>query len=113
MQAIKAITGGVIALNGQLIKVKGHLVAAKGKLLETKGDAITEFGKHLATKALLTPMHVSNYDHKGTYYLRLYIVFIILNVLINVYSTNKFFNQNIIFRGRWMLVPYSVVWCPY
>ncbi|XP_073978654.1 uncharacterized protein [Rhodnius prolixus] len=64
LQAIKAITGGVIALNGQLIKVKGHLVAAKGKLLETKGDAITEFGKHLATKALLTPMHVSTYDHK-------------------------------------------------
>ncbi|CAB0003500.1 unnamed protein product [Nesidiocoris tenuis] len=63
LQAVKAITGGVIALKGQIVKVKGHLVAAKGKLLETKGDAITEFGKQLATKALLTPVHVSSYDH--------------------------------------------------
>ncbi|XP_014251976.1 formin-G [Cimex lectularius] len=65
IQAVKAITGGVLALKGQLVKVKGHIVAAKGKLLETKGDAITEFGKHLATKALLTPVHLSNYDHSG------------------------------------------------
>lgn len=77
LQAIKAITGGVIALKGQIVKVKGHFVAAKGKLLETKGDAITEFGKHLATKALLTPVHVSNFDHNtpGMYIMYRVIIF--------------------------------------
>lgn len=63
LQSLKAITGGVIALSGQLVKIKGHLVAAKGKLLEGKGDVITEFGKHLAKKALMKQVHVSSFDH--------------------------------------------------
>lgn len=50
-QAAKAITGGVIALKGQLIKAKGHAVVAKGKLLQTKGEAISNFGKTIATHA--------------------------------------------------------------
>lgn len=51
LQAAKAITGGVIALKGQLIKVKGHAVVAKGKLMQTKGEAISNFGKNIATHA--------------------------------------------------------------
>ncbi|XP_015373634.1 PREDICTED: uncharacterized protein LOC107168663 [Diuraphis noxia] len=50
-QAAKAITGGVIALKGQLIKAKGHAVVAKGKLMQTKGEAISNFGKTIATHA--------------------------------------------------------------
>lgn len=50
-QAAKAITGGVLAIKGQLLKAKGHAVVAKGKLLQTKGDAITVFGKNVATHA--------------------------------------------------------------
>lgn len=51
LQAAKAITGGVIAIKGQLLKAKGHVVVAKGKLLQTKGDAISNFGKTIATHA--------------------------------------------------------------
>ncbi|KAK6645256.1 hypothetical protein RUM43_001532 [Polyplax serrata] len=54
LQAAKAIKGGVIALGGQLVKAKGHLIAAKGKVLATKGDSITELGRDIAAKALLS-----------------------------------------------------------
>lgn len=51
LQAAKAITGGVIAVKGQLLKAKGHAVVAKGKLLQTKGEAITNYGRNVATHA--------------------------------------------------------------
>jgi len=51
LQATKAITGGVIAVKGQLLKAKGHAVVAKGKLLQTKGEAITNYGRNVATHA--------------------------------------------------------------
>lgn len=59
---MKAITGGVIALNGQLVKVKGHIMAAKGHLLATKGDSITAFGKHVATHAFSSPGHADIHE---------------------------------------------------
>jgi hypothetical protein len=60
-QAAKAITGGVIALKGQLIKANGHVVVAKGKLMQTKGEAISNFGKTIATHAFDTH-HDSHID---------------------------------------------------
>lgn len=57
LQAAKAITGGVIALKGQLIKAKGHVVVAKGKLMQTKGEAISNFGKTIATHAFDSHQH--------------------------------------------------------
>ncbi|KAI5702573.1 hypothetical protein M8J76_015489 [Diaphorina citri] len=56
-QAVKAITGGVVALKGQVLKIGGHLITWKGKFLVKKGDQISDFGREVAAKALLSPVH--------------------------------------------------------
>lgn len=67
---MKAIKGGVIAINGQLLKCSGYLISAKGKLLASKGDTITELGKKIASSALLSP-HPSHHGsltvHEGNF----------------------------------------------
>ncbi|KAL1460183.1 hypothetical protein WDU94_012119 [Cyamophila willieti] len=60
-QAVKAITGGVVALKGQVLKIGGHLITWKGKFLVKKGDQISDFGKEVATKALLSPPTVHHH----------------------------------------------------
>lgn len=54
-QAVKAITGGVTILNGQLIKGGGALASGVGKLISIKGDAVTNFGRHIVSSATLVP----------------------------------------------------------
>lgn len=54
-------------MSGQLLKAKGHLIAAKGKILATKGDAITDFGKDVAVKALLSSHGSSSHGSGGSY----------------------------------------------
>jgi len=50
---VRAITGGAIALKGQLLKAKGQLVAAKGQIISAGGDALSAFGRNVASNALM------------------------------------------------------------
>jgi len=50
-QAVKAITGGVTALKGQLIKGSGYAVSASGNLVAGAGDKVTDFGKSIINSA--------------------------------------------------------------
>ncbi|XP_052863455.1 putative lysozyme-like protein [Anopheles cruzii] len=60
-QAVKAITGGVTAIKGQLIKGSGYLVSGAGKLIATGGDAVTGVGKKIALSAhLIPPKHAAH-----------------------------------------------------
>ncbi|XP_053678061.1 uncharacterized protein LOC128728460 [Anopheles nili] len=60
-QAVKAITGGVTAIKGQLIKGSGYLVSGAGKLIASGGDAVTGVGKKIAQSAhLIPPKHASH-----------------------------------------------------
>lgn len=54
-QALKAISGGVLALKGQLVKGGGYLLAAKGKVISKTGDVITSFGKHITSSVATYP----------------------------------------------------------
>ncbi|XP_033330081.2 uncharacterized protein LOC117222474 [Megalopta genalis] len=65
MQAVKAISGGVIALKGQLIKGGGYLVSTQGKMIAKAGDAITSLGTNIAKNAAHPPAthHEYAYDH--------------------------------------------------
>lgn len=67
MQAVKAISGGVIALKGQLLKGSGYLVSTKGKIIAKTGDAITTLGRNIAKSAVHPhpePSHPGHlYDH--------------------------------------------------
>ncbi|XP_053970525.1 uncharacterized protein LOC128872146 isoform X1 [Hylaeus volcanicus] len=66
MQAVKAISGGVIALKGQLIKGSGYLISSKSKMIITTGDAITSLGRTIAKNAAYPPQpphHGYAYDH--------------------------------------------------
>lgn len=53
--ALKAISGGVLALKGQLVKGSSYLLAGKAKVFDKAGDVITSFGKHLAASANSKP----------------------------------------------------------
>ncbi|CAK1545980.1 unnamed protein product [Leptosia nina] len=53
-QAVKAITGGVTILKGQLIKGGGALASSLGKVISVKGDAVSNFGKKIVTSAALS-----------------------------------------------------------
>ncbi|XP_060526975.1 uncharacterized protein LOC132702399 [Cylas formicarius] len=53
LQAVKAIKGGLLAINGQLIKGSGYVVSAKGKLISSSGDAVTRLGKNIISNAVL------------------------------------------------------------
>ncbi|VVC98447.1 unnamed protein product [Leptidea sinapis] len=53
-QAVKAITGGVTILKGQLIKGGGHLAATLGKVISVKGDAVSNLGKKIVSSAALS-----------------------------------------------------------
>ncbi|XP_015588405.1 uncharacterized protein LOC107264546 isoform X2 [Cephus cinctus] len=66
-QALKAISGGAIALKGQLIKGGGHLISAKGRIISAKGEAISSLGRHIASSALLTPPKSSHSHPDYTY----------------------------------------------
>ncbi|XP_043507231.1 uncharacterized protein LOC122527276 [Frieseomelitta varia] len=67
MQAVKAITGGVIALKGQLLKGGAYLIASKTKLITKTGDAITALGTNIVKNAAhpyAQPPHPGYlYDH--------------------------------------------------
>ncbi|XP_076278676.1 uncharacterized protein LOC143208283 [Lasioglossum baleicum] len=65
MQAVKAISGGVIALKGQLIKGGGYLVSSKGKMIAKAGDVITSLGTNIAKNAANppAPAHPEYYEH--------------------------------------------------
>ncbi|XP_055851384.1 uncharacterized protein LOC129915743 [Episyrphus balteatus] len=54
-QAVKAITGGVTALKGQLIKGSGYVLSAGGKLVAASGDKVTDVGKSIINSAQLSP----------------------------------------------------------
>ncbi|XP_034829642.1 uncharacterized protein [Maniola hyperantus] len=54
-QAVKAITGGVTILKGQLIKGGGALAATLGKVISSKGDAVSNIGKKIVSSAALSP----------------------------------------------------------
>uniref|UniRef100_A0A182KDR1 Uncharacterized protein n=1 Tax=Anopheles christyi TaxID=43041 RepID=A0A182KDR1_9DIPT len=60
-QAVKAITGGVTAIKGQLIKGSGYLVSGAGKLIASGGDAVTGVGKKIALSAHLIPPKQSSH----------------------------------------------------
>ncbi|KAJ8670678.1 hypothetical protein QAD02_001937 [Eretmocerus hayati] len=51
VQAVKAVSGGVLALSGKIVKGSGFIVSTKGKLLGSAGDAIVGIGKNLASSA--------------------------------------------------------------
>ncbi|KAJ0178993.1 hypothetical protein K1T71_005768 [Dendrolimus kikuchii] len=53
-QAVKAITGGVTILKGQLIKGGGALAATLGKVISVKGDAVSNIGKKIVNSAALS-----------------------------------------------------------
>ncbi|XP_047526279.1 uncharacterized protein LOC125063739 isoform X1 [Pieris napi] len=53
-QAVKAITGGVTILKGQLIKGGGALAATLGKVISGKGDAVSNFGRKIVASAALS-----------------------------------------------------------
>lgn len=59
-QAVKAITGGVTVIKGQIIKGGGYVISGAGKLLAGGGDAITHVGRHIASSAQLV-----EHPHKG------------------------------------------------
>ncbi|XP_076753810.1 uncharacterized protein LOC143425145 isoform X2 [Xylocopa sonorina] len=67
MQAVKAISGGVIALKGQLLKGSGYLVSTKGKIITKTGDAVTALGRNIAKSAVYrhseSPHPNYLYDH--------------------------------------------------
>ncbi|XP_045765928.1 uncharacterized protein LOC123867745 [Maniola jurtina] len=54
-QAVKAITGGVTILKGQLIKGGGALAATLGKVISSKGDVVSNIGKKIVSSAALSP----------------------------------------------------------
>lgn len=54
-QAVKAISGGIVGLKGQLIKGSGYLVSAKGKLISASGDQVNGVGNNIASSAKLVP----------------------------------------------------------
>ncbi|XP_045494364.1 uncharacterized protein LOC123693350 isoform X2 [Colias croceus] len=53
-QAVKAITGGVTILKGQLIKGGGALAATLGKVISSKGDAVSNLGRKIVSSAALS-----------------------------------------------------------
>ncbi|XP_068631460.1 uncharacterized protein [Battus philenor] len=53
-QAVKAITGGVTILKGQLIKGGGALAASLGKAISGKGDVVSNLGKKIVSSAALS-----------------------------------------------------------
>ncbi|KAI5646444.1 hypothetical protein NE865_01377 [Phthorimaea operculella] len=53
-QAVKAITGGVTILKGQLIKGGGALATTLGKVIAVKGDAVSNLGKKIVNSAALS-----------------------------------------------------------
>nr|XP_026492757.1 uncharacterized protein LOC113398311 [Vanessa tameamea] len=53
-QAVKAITGGVTILKGQLIKGGGALASTLGKVISSKGDVVSNFGKKIVSSAVLS-----------------------------------------------------------
>lgn len=54
-QAVKAISGGIVGIKGQLIKGSGYLVSAKGKLIASSGDQVSGLGTKLTHSATLVP----------------------------------------------------------
>jgi hypothetical protein len=65
-QAVKAITGGVTTLGGQLIKGSGYAVSAKGKLIQAGGDAVSGAGQQIINSAhLIPPNGHSGYGHSA------------------------------------------------
>lgn len=52
---MKAITGGITAINGQLIKGSGYAISHGGALLAKGGDVVTDVGKKIAASAKLLP----------------------------------------------------------
>ncbi|XP_055313043.1 uncharacterized protein LOC129574699 [Sitodiplosis mosellana] len=62
-QAVKAITGGVTAIKGQLIKGSGYALSSGGKLIAASGDAVTGVGKKIALSAKLLPPDASKHKY--------------------------------------------------
>ncbi|KAL1404029.1 hypothetical protein pipiens_001743 [Culex pipiens pipiens] len=54
-QAVKAITGGVTILKGQLIKGSGYAISGLGKVVASGGDAVSNVGKKITSSAHLVP----------------------------------------------------------
>lgn len=54
-QAVKAISGGIVGIKGQLIKGSGYLVSAKGKLISSSGDQVSGLGTKITHSATLVP----------------------------------------------------------
>uniref|UniRef100_A0A336M9I1 CSON012360 protein n=1 Tax=Culicoides sonorensis TaxID=179676 RepID=A0A336M9I1_CULSO len=54
-QAVKAISGGIVGIKGQLIKGSGYLVSAKGKLIASSGDQVSSQGHKITHSATLVP----------------------------------------------------------
>ncbi|XP_063532972.1 uncharacterized protein LOC134743463 isoform X2 [Cydia strobilella] len=54
LQAVKAITGGVTILKGQLIKGGGALASTLGKVISVKGEAVSNLGKKIVSSAALS-----------------------------------------------------------
>lgn len=54
-QAVKAISGGIVGIKGQLIKGSGYLVSAKGKLISSSGDQVSGVGNKIQHSATLVP----------------------------------------------------------
>lgn len=57
-QAVKAITGGVTALKGQLIKGSGYALSASGQLVAASGDKVTDVGKYIINSATNKLQHI-------------------------------------------------------
>ncbi|XP_068157354.1 uncharacterized protein [Drosophila tropicalis] len=63
-QAVKAITGGVTALKGQLIKGSGYALSAGGNLVAASGDKVTDVGKSIINSAHINS-HTYATSHSG------------------------------------------------
>ncbi|KAM3961007.1 uncharacterized protein ACR2FA_004955 [Aphomia sociella] len=62
-QAVKAITGGVTILKGQLIKGGGALAGTLGKIISVKGDAVSNIGKKIVSSAALVEKKPSAHEY--------------------------------------------------
>lgn len=67
-QAVKAVTGGVAALKGQLIKGSGYVVSKGGKLIQAGGDGVTNVGKKLINSAKVHDSHEEHHHHHAEEY---------------------------------------------
>jgi hypothetical protein len=54
---VKAVSGGILAFKGHLLKGGGGLISSKGHIISSSGKVISNLGKSLASSAIIQPLH--------------------------------------------------------